>query len=204
MKIKQVIKTILESSRELGTYSLSEILRMAKKDGLTALAVIKDEDRLCCLAILKGEPEGAVYVDEKGELYGDKAVMLITVSEQFVLYEVAEDIIGALVMGCRIYEKTHLRPTTSADLPEFGMKREGMGVLTLMVHRHEVPENGVRVSIRKDGKIVGSDITTQDGTVSFKVMHGRYDCIIQDRNQKISTFHVNFSEQNPRVNLDIF
>ena len=68
-------------------------------------------------------------------------------------------------------------------LPEIGRKSQGMGVLSLAVQRDREPQNGLRVSIRSDGEIVGSDITTGDGSVGFRVLYGEYDCIVQDRNQ---------------------
>jgi len=75
-----------------------------------------------------------------------------------------------------------------------------MGVFTLSVEKDHVPQNGIRVLIRKDGKIVGSDIT-HDGKVSFKVLHREYDCIVQGRNQVITTFHVAFDASCDKIVL---
>ena len=120
-----------------------------------------------------------------------------------MLCVVKPDIVEAVVMGCRIFEKSHLRKNINYVIPEIGKKSQGIGLLSLVLQRDRVPENGVRVSIRKDGKVVGSDVTTDDGSVGFRVLHGDYDCIVQDRNQQITSFHIKFSEANPKIILDL-
>jgi len=203
MKIQDLIENILKGSQYLGTFTLPELLSFTRAGKVNGIAVAKEAGKEFCLGIISGEPEGAIYIDEKGELYGDKAVMLITGHEKFVLCEVKPDIVEAVVMGCRIFEKTHLMTSINYVIPEIGRKSQGIGLLTLVVRREREPQNGVRVSIRKDGKVVGSDITTEDGSVGFRVMHGDYDCIVQDRNQQIISFHIKFSEANPKIILEL-
>ena len=41
---------------------------------INAIAVAKDGNREYYLAFLNGEPEGALYVDSEGPLFGDNAV----------------------------------------------------------------------------------------------------------------------------------
>ena len=120
-----------------------------------------------------------------------------------MLVEVKPDIVDAVAMGCRIFEKTHLRKSINYVIPEIGRKSEGIGQLQLVIQREREPQNGVRVSIRKDGKIVGSDIATEDGSVGFRAMYGDYDCIVQDRNQQITSFHIKFNETNPKIILEL-
>jgi hypothetical protein len=203
MKIKDLIENILKGSQYLGTFTLPELFSFAKSGSVSGIAVAKEGGKELYLALIGGEPEGAIYIDEKGELYGDKAVMMVTGHEKFVLCEVKPDIVEAVVMGCRIFEKSHLRKSINYVLPEIGRKSEGMGVLTLVVQRDREPQNGVRVSIRRDGKIVGADVTTEDGSVGFKVLYGDYDCIVQDRNQMITSFHIKFKEANPKNILEL-
>jgi hypothetical protein len=203
MKIKDLIENILKGSQYLGTFNLPELFSFAKSGSVSGIAVAKEGGKELYLALISGEPEGAIYIDEKGELYGDKAVMMITGHEKFVLCEVKPDIVEAVVMGCRIFEKSHLRKSINYVLPEIGRKSEGMGVLTLVVQRDREPQNGVRVSIRREGKIVGSDVTTEDGSVGFKVLYGDYDCIVQDRNQMITSFQIKFKEANPKNILEL-
>jgi hypothetical protein len=106
-------------------------------------------------------------------------------------------------MGCRIFEKGHIRKNMSSPVVEIGERSRGYGVISLAVQRKKIPQNGVRVSIRKDGKIVGSDITTGNGEVSFRVMYGTYTCLVQDRSRTVTHFEVPFDESHPSHILDI-
>jgi len=203
MKIQDLIENILKGSQYMGTFTLPELFSFIKAGSVSGIAESKDGKKDLFLAIISGEPEGAIFLDERGELYGDKAVMMVTGHEKFVLCEVKPDVVDLVVMGCRIFEKSHLRKSINYVLPEIGKKSLGMGVFTLVIQRDREPQNGVRVSIRRDGKIVGSDVTTEDGSVGFKVLYGDYDCIVQDRNQQITSFHIKFSETNPKIILEL-
>ena len=194
MKIQDTIDTILTESQFLGTFPLTELIRFAEKGRINGIAVSRENEKLQYLAILDGEAEGAIFIDEKGTLFGDNAVMLITGVESFTLYDVNPELVNPVVAGCRIFEKAHMKKGNCYEITEFGKKNAGLGVFTLTLQRNNEPQNGIRVSIRKEGKVVGSDVTTQDGSVGFKLMHGRYAVIVQDRNQQITTFPVQFEE----------
>ena len=198
MKIQDMIDTILKGSHCRGTFTLPGLLRAVRDGSASGIAVAREPGNELYLALISGEPEGAIYCDGKGELYGDKAVMMVGGHEKFVFWEVNTDIVQTLVMGCRIFERSHLMQSITDVLPEIGRKSRGMGVLSLVVQRDSEPQNGLRVSIRSDGRVVGSDVTTGDGSVGFRVLYGDYDCIVQDRNQQITTFHIQFSEANPK------
>lgn len=201
MKIQDTIDTILKGSQPLGTFLLPELLRFAAKGSVNGIAISRENEKLQYLALLAGEAEGAIFIDDKGTLYGDKAVMLFAGVESFTLYDVNPELVDAVVAGSRIFEKSHLKK--GYDIPEFGKKSAGIGVFTLTIQLNNEPQNGVRVSIRKDGKVVGSDVTTRDGSVGFKLVHGKYDVIVQDRNQKLTTFHVRFEESSPQKILQL-
>jgi hypothetical protein len=202
MKIQQLIGTILAGSTRLGTYTLSELITYAQSKSINGIAVAVSGDREFDLALLDGEPEGAILIDEKGTLYGDKAVMLLSGNEKFELYDVKKDLVEAVAMGCHILEKGHI--CKSMDIiPEIGKKSDGLGVVSITVQRNGEPQNGVRVSLRKNGQMVGSDVTTQNGTVGFRVLYGKYDCIVQDRTMMISTFHIIFDVGHPKITLEI-
>jgi len=203
MRIQDLIENILKGSQYLGTFTLSDLFSFAKAGSINGIAVAKDGGKELYLALIGGEPEGAIYIDEKGELYGDNAVMMITGHENLVLCEVKPEIVDAVVMGCRIFEKSHLKTSITYCIPEIGRKSQGMGVLTLVILRDREPQNGIRVSIRREGKVVGSDVTTGDGSVGFRVLYGEYDCIVQDRNQQITPFHITFTESNPKNILNL-
>lgn len=203
MELRELLENILKGSKYLGTFSLQDMLTFASSRHLNAIAVAKDARREYYLAFLNGEPEGAIYMDADGELFGDNAVVHIRAGRNYVLCDVKGDIIDALVMGCRIFEKGHIRKNITYTMPEIGKKSEGIGVITLSVRREKRPLNGVRVSLRKDGKIVGSDITTGKGEVSFRVMRGEYTCIVQERSQTVTHFQIMFDETHPSHVLDL-
>ena len=194
MKIQDMIDKILKKSEILGIFLLPELIQFAEKGRINGIAVSKEDETQQYLALLAGEAEGAIFIDEKGTLFGDNAVMLINGAGSFTLYDVNPELVNPVVTGCRIFEKSHIKKGNRYEIPEFGKKNAGLGVFTLTLQRNNEPVNGVRVSLRKDGKVVGSDITTQDGSVGFKLMHGSYAVIVQDRNQQITTFHVEFEE----------
>ena len=88
-------------------------------------------------------------------------------------------------------------------VPEIGIKSVGIGVLTITIVREKIPQNGVWVSIRNDGQIVGSDTTTGTGSVGFRVMHGTYTCIVQDRSQMVTNFQIAFDELHTKFTLEL-
>lgn len=203
MKIQQLIGTLLAGSTRLGTFTLSELITFTQSKSINGIAVAVSSDREFDLALLDGEPEGAILIDEKGTLYGDKAVMLLSGNEKFELYEVKKDLVEAVAVGCHILEKGHISKSSMDMIPEIGKKSDGLGVVSIAVQRNGEPQNGVRVSIRKNGQMICSDVTTQNGTVGFKLLYGKYDCIVQDRAMMISTFHIIFDVGHSRITLEI-
>ncbi|NMB79805.1 MAG: hypothetical protein GYA23_12010, partial [Methanomicrobiales archaeon] len=149
------------------------------------------------------EPEGAIYIDEKGELFGDNAVMLIKGQEQFTFHQVPKDFVDAVAMGCRIFKKSRLATGSCVEMPEIGKKSAGVGTLTLYIVKGNAPQNGIRISLRKDGQIVGSDVTTNDGSVGFRALHGTYDCVIQDRSQMVTTRRITFDDAHTKIALEL-
>jgi hypothetical protein len=203
MKIQELIGTLLAGSTRLGTYPLPELIKFAQSKSINGIAVATGGDREFDLVLLDGEPEGAILIEEKGILYGDKAVMLLYGTENFELYEVKRDLVEAVAMGCHILEKGHICKSSMDIIPEIGRKSDGLGVLSVAVQRNGEPQNGIRVSIRKDMQMICNDITTQNGTVGFKLLYGKYDCIVQDRAMMISTFHIIFDAGHTRITLEI-
>ncbi len=203
MKIQELIGTLLAGSTRLGTFTLPELVRFTQSKRINGIAVATRNDREFDLVILDGDPEGAILIEEKGILYGDKAVMLLSGTEKFELYDVKRDLVEAVAMGCRIMEKGHICKSSMDLIPEIGKKSDGLGVLSITVQRNSEAQNGVRVSIRKDMQMICSDITTQNGSVNFKLLYGKYDCIVQDRAMMISTFHIIFDLGHSRITLEI-
>jgi hypothetical protein len=203
MNIQELIDTLLAGSTLKGTYTLPELIQATRSGRSNGIAIAISGDREFDLAIVDGEPEGAILIDEKGTLYGDKAVMLLAGNELFELYEVRKDLVEAVVMGCRILEKSHILKCGMDELPEIGIKSEGIGVLSITVQMNGRPENGIRVSVRKGRQVICTDVTTQNGTVGFRLMYGEYTCIVQDREMRISTFPIIFDAGHPRITLEI-
>jgi hypothetical protein len=203
MKIQEIIGTLLAQSTRLGTFMLPELMNFVQTGSIDGIAIAKTGDREFDLAILGGEPEGAILIEEKGTVYGDMAVLLLSGTEKFELYRVNPDLVEAVVVGCRILEKNHIRKSTMDTIPEFGVKSDGLGVLSVTVKRSGEPQNGLRVSIRKDGQMFCNDITTQNGTVGFKLPFGTYDCIVQDRTMRIYSSRIIFDPGHTRITLEI-
>jgi hypothetical protein len=88
-------------------------------------------------------------------------------------------------------------------VPEIGGPPGGIGILSIVLKKEGLPQNGIRVSLRKDGKIVGSDITTNDGTVTFRVAYGIYDCIVQDKKQMVTKHQVEFDASHPSITFEM-
>jgi len=203
MKINELLENILKGSQYLGTFELLELMQYASVRGINGIAIAKSDERNLYLAFIAGEAEGAIYIDEKGVLFGDNAVLMIQQKEKFVLTENKPDVVEELVMGSRIFDKNRLKKSISYNIPEIGGPSGGIGVLSITVRREGVPQNGVRVSIRKDGRILGSDITTSDGTVRFRIAFGVYDCIIQDKAQVITKYRIEFDASHSSVPLSM-
>jgi hypothetical protein len=203
VKVQQMIEAILADSRDAGMHPLSDIFRIAADGNLFCLAVARSEGAIACLAFIRGEPEGAIFSDENGDLFGDKAGILVTRMERFGLFEVKPDIAEALVMGCRVFDKTRLKQGLTQAIPEFGIKSDGVGRLTVQLVKEKEPQKGIRVSIRKDGKILGSDYTDDGGSAGFRLMHGDYECIVQDRAGQIRTFALHFRETDQKIFIEL-
>jgi hypothetical protein len=201
--IHDLLENIFKGSKYVGIFTLHELFQFASLRRSNGIAVAKENEKENYLAFIDGEAEGAIYIDGTGSLYSDKAVMMISGHEKFEFYDVKPDIVDAVVMGSRIFEKTHLRKSIPSVIPEIGKKSAGMGILNLTIQKDKIPQNGVSVSVRRDGKILGSDVTTDEGNVSFKLTHGKYESTVMDRAQNLTTFHIKFDESNSKILLDL-
>lgn len=201
--IHDLLDNIIKGSKFVGVFTLHELFQFASSGRSNGIAAAKEKEKEFYLAFIDGEAEGAIYIDDKGSLYSDKAVLMFSGHEKFEFYTVKADIVDAVVMGSRIFEKKHLKKSLPSLIPEIGKKSEGIGVLTVTILKDTIPQNGFNVSIRREGKILGSDITTGQGTASFKLNHGKYQCIVMDRSQNMTTFYFTFDESKSRFLLDL-
>lgn len=201
--IHDLLENIFKGAKYVGIFTLHDLFEYTSLRRSNGIAVAKEDGHGSYLAFMEGEAEGCIYIDETGSLYSDKAVMMITGHEKFEFYDVKPDIVDAVVMGSRIFEKKHLRKSLPSVIHEIGKKSEGMGVLKLTIQKDKIPQNGVSVSVRHEGKILGSDITTDGGDVSFKLEYGKYECTVMDRSQTLTTFHIKFDGANSKIVLDL-
>jgi hypothetical protein len=201
--IHDLLDNIIRGSKYVGVFPMHELFQFASSGRSSGIAAAKEQEREIYLAFIDGEAEGAIYIDEKGSLYSDKAVLMISGHEKFEFYTVKPDIVDAVVMGSRIFEKKHLKKSLPSLIPEIGKKSEGMGVLSVTITRDTVPQNGISVSVRFEGKVLGSDITTGQGTASFKLKYGKYHCIVKDRAQNMTTYYITFDESRSKILLDL-
>ena len=203
IKISNQIETILAGSTCTCNLALDEMLKFTSTQKFNGIAVAKDDERAFYLAFLSGEPEGVVYVDERETFYGDKAAKLLPDGITFVLHALTAEIVAWFVMGCRLFEKSLIKTHAVNQIPRIGMTSTGIGVLTLTLMHGNAPWNGVRVSIRKDGLIMGSDITTDTGSCGFRLMYGDYTCIVEDRLHSVKLFDIRFDRTHGHIVLNL-
>jgi len=194
MDINGLMDEILLQSTYEGRFTLDELLHRTPVHPLTRIGICRAKAHTFFLVLLGGEPDGAIFVDEKGTLFGDAAVLRLTGEEVFDLFLVAPQIVDALVSRCRVFEKSHLRKNGRLDIPIIGTPtRQRVGVLCLTVRDSRVPLVGAHVSIRKGKLVITSDVTDSGGRVCFRLLNGRYMCVVSDRigerTRRIIEFH---------------
>jgi hypothetical protein len=202
-EIIQIIDEVLSTSAYVASYSYSELMDYVASHALNGIGVNDENDRKFYIVFEAGAPEGVIFTDSKGTLFGDKASILLTGQETFELFDVSRSIVSALASRCRIFDKSHVKKRLDDDLPSFGGIHRSPGILCLTLSKEGVPQPGIRVSIKKGRQIIASDITTTDGKVCFKLLNGTYDCMAVDRAQEIYTFMVDFNDRYAESVIEI-
>ncbi len=170
---------IIENTRPIGVWPLPDLIKNARTDKLNGVASATGQDgRRAYLIFSEGEPEGGIYIDRSGVLYGDKSVLFLKNSSTFTFYPTAPEIATRFITGCRIYDKSHIRAPNTYAIPEIAPVRKGIGTITIDVRRGRQPAPGVRITIKSGNKIVGNDITSQSGQISFQLLFGAYTGVI--------------------------
>ena len=204
MAINDLVDEILEQSTHEGCFTLSELLHYSNIHSLTGMGISKDSTHTFFLVFSRGEPDGAVFADEKGTLFGDSAVLHLADGEEFDLYLVAPPIADALVSRCRVFEKSHLKRNGRLDIPTIGAPtRQRVGVLCLTVYDGQTPLAGAHVSVRKGKLVITSDVTDSGGRVCFRLLNGRYMCVVSDRTGERTRCIVEFHEPQVETRVDI-
>ena len=192
MDIIDLMGQILKQSEYEGRFTLDEVLHYSSVHSLTGIGVSGEGAHAFYLVLYGGEPDGAILVDEKGTLFGDAAVLHLTGGETFDLSRVSPPVIEALVSRCRV------------DIPTIGTPiRQRVGILCLTVRGGEEPLGGAHVSIRKGKLVITSDVTDSKGRVCFRLLNGRYMCVVSDRNTERTRCIIEFHEPQVEMCVDI-
>ncbi len=179
---------IIENTRPAGSFSLPDLVRHARSSKTDGIASATGQDgHRAFLIFLNGEPEGGIYIDRSGVLYGDKSTLFLKDSHQFTLYPTPAEIATRFITGCRIYDKSHIRAPNTYAIPEISV-RKGIGNITLDLRKSGKPVSGIRITIKSGGKIVGNDITSGSGQVSFQLLFGDYSGVVLTDNGNLHTF----------------
>jgi len=204
MEITDLIETIAAQSSLEGKYSFNELTHRAAARSLNGVGISRNNPATIILVFSGGEPRGAIYVDEKGTLYGEKAVYLLKGTEQFEFYRAGSEIVESMVSRCRVFDQTHLKKCGTLDVPAFG---GGVhlrpGILCLIVKRDEIPQAGLIITIRKDKRVIATEMTSGNGRASFKLLNGHYLCVISDHGIEVARFSIDFHDRYVESIVDI-
>jgi len=182
MDINDLMSEILRQSTSEGHFTLDELLHYSSSNPMTGIGVSEEKGHSFLLFFSEGEPDGAMFVDAKGTLFGDSAVLRLTGEEEFELFTVTAPIVDALVSRCRIFDKSHLKKNGRLDIPTLGTpNQQRIGMLYLIVRDGRMPLAGAHVAIRKGKLVMTSDVTDSKGKVCFRLLNGRYMCVVSDR-----------------------
>ena len=204
MDINDLMGEILRHSTCEGRFTLDELLHYGTIHSPTGIGVAIEEKHTFFLVLSGGEPDGAMFVDEKGTLFGDPAVLHLSGREVFELFLVTPPIVDALVSRCRVFEKSHLKKNGRLDIPTVGTpNRQRVGVLCLTVRDNRAPLAGAHVAIRKGKVVMTGDVTDSEGRVCFRLLNGRYMCVVSDRMGERARRIIEFHEPQVEAFVDI-
>lgn len=203
MNTADIVDDLIREAPPEGIFTYSDLLRAVREKKFHGIGVSETREKKTYILFLEGEPEGAILSDTKGELYGNKAIYLIRGEDRFTLFSLNPAMVERIVFGCRIYDKSHFTDTYSLGLPEIGKKAEGIGRLIIAVKNAGAPAPGIIVRIRKNGQIVGNDVTNQNGIVSFRLLYGLYEVLIVRTEQDIDVYEFSFASEHHERPLDL-
>ena len=190
MEISEFLNEQMNATTSEYSSKLNELKKFAVEGQKSGIGVADIGIGKLYLLFTKGEPEGAVEIEKNGTLLGDKAIYLLKGSETFSFHPVSQDVIEEYILLCRISDQSHLTSNMSVGMPTIERRYEGTGAFTVKIIKGLAPQSGIHVSIRKQGRVIGSDVTTPEGKAYFKVLFGEYDCVVMDRDRKIRIFPV--------------
>ena len=198
-----IIDDLIREVPPQGIFPYSDLLRMVREKMFHGVGMSSNRGTKTYILFLEGEPEGALISDSTGELYGNKAIYLIRGEDHFTIYPLNPAVVERLIFGCRIYDKSHLTPSYSLGLPEIGKKAEGIGRLIIAIRKGGVPAAGITVKVRRNGQIVGNDISDQSGEVSFRLLYGPYEVLIVRNENDMDVYEFSFAPDLQEKPLDL-
>jgi hypothetical protein len=204
MKNEDILGDLIRGGASpLGQFSITELMVYAGQKHISGVACAGDGGKRYYILFSGGEPEGAELFDEQGSLFGNAATFHLNGTEKFTLYPLDPEVADRLILRCRVFDKSHLKKNFSVNLPQIGKKSEGIGIFSMKVVSEGKPLAGIQVTIRKGGQVLGSDTTNKDGKVSFKLLHGRYECVVSGKGYAVKAYDFAFSTGQPEGVLEI-
>jgi hypothetical protein len=203
MQMADLFDKVINNSKYAGNYEFDDLMEYMHSTQQSGLAIAEEGLRNFILIFVSGEPEGATLIDNNGMLFGNKAVYLLKHNEIFKLFLIEPEFGESLAARCKVHDKSHLRSRLSDDLPTFGGRNDTLGKLCILVKNGGKIASGMRVSIRKGRQVLASEIIGADGKICFKLINGSYDCIIEDRAQKMHRYVIDFREGDMQSVIDL-
>ncbi len=203
--ISEFIKAIVETTPSEGFFRLPQLMTFCTSESASGIGISREKDGSeIFLLFIAGEPQGAVFNDKVGTLCGDIAVFRLRGTELFSFHPVDPAKVEECALGCRVYDRSHLKGNPPVEIPHLSRREAGgIGILAITVLKRSVPQAGLHVSIRKDGQIVGSDITAATGKASFRLLFGEYECVIMDRDHTLRQYPVTFGSPEILYAIDL-
>lgn len=197
---------LIENITPTGTYLMTDLFPYARSQSISAIAsATGHEGSRFYLIFLEGEPDGAVYIDKDGPLYGDKSIRFLNRESTFQIYPVASDTARRLITGCRIFDTSHLRALFQInyipDIRPNAGRRIGTAIITIRENFN--PVQGVTVVVKQRGKIVGTDMTSLNGETRFQLLFGLYDGVVHASGAILKSFHFDFKENDQPVIVEL-
>jgi hypothetical protein len=192
MQLLNIMDQFISTGEPIGTYGLQPLLDFMGSEKRNGIGFSDRGGKTFYLFFVEGEPDGALFMDDKGVLLGDKAILQLNGAESFKLYPIDYMRAQHWVMVCRIFDNTHLKRRLSTNLPSLGQRTGGVGLFTLTITRDGEVAQGFNVTVRKDRQVVAADVTNQEGKVTFKLLYGNYDCVVMDRTGRIEIYLFKF------------
>lgn len=203
MEIVKFLSEYVTRTTSEGPFNLGELLIFAEKGWKYGIGMSTVGDVSIFVIFVHGEPQGAVEIDPRGALFGDKAVLLIRGNEQYRFFAVDTDTIEQIVLGCRVFDRSHISRHLTPVIPHIVKRSEGVGPLSITITRRGTPVPGLHITIRKKGQVVGDCVTTGDGKALFKLLFGVYECVIMDHDYRIRTFPLEFTSSGSEKRIEL-